>query len=147
MADISISLSQVQNTKTIELKGLGVLKIRRLGSGEDLDLSFKRRRINRLIDELNSIDFTKLDMKKPADVKKMEKRAKRADEIQDEITEIKKQEFELYKGLLSDEEDGKVVDVVMQRLSDKERAELFRIAFDEKKQDKETDQNNSEAEA
>jgi hypothetical protein len=147
MADISISLSQVQNTKTIELKGLGVIKIRRLGSGEDLDLSFKRRRINRLIDELNSIDFASLDMKKPADVKKMEKRAKRAEEIQGEIADIKQQEFDLYKGLLSDEKGGEIVETVMRVLSDSERAKLFQIAFDEKKQDEETEQQNDEAEA
>lgn len=133
MADISISLNSIQNIKTVNIEGLGVLKIRKLGSGEDLDLSFKRRRVNKLIDELSAIDFTSLDTKKPSDLKKMERLSKRADAIQDEIAETKASEFEIYKRLLSDDKGGAVVDVIMNTLTDAERAEIFHIAFGEKK--------------
>ena len=134
MTEISISLSSIQNIKTVNIEGLGVLHIRKLGSGEDLDLSFKQRRINRLIDDLNRIDFVGLDATKPGDIKKIEKLAKKADAIQEEISQIKKDEFEVYKRLLSDDKGGKVVDVIMNTLTPKERAEIFNIAFGEKKE-------------
>jgi len=139
MADITISLGNIQNIKTVEIEGLGILKIRKLGSGEDLDLSFKQRRMNKLIDELTSISFVGLDARKPKDVKKIDSLAKKADSIQEEISEIKKSEFELYKSLLSDDKGGKVVDVIMNTLNDKERAEIFNIAFGVKKQVEATD--------
>jgi hypothetical protein len=133
MADISISLNNVQDIRTVHIEGLGVLKVRKTGSGEDLDLSFKRRRVNKLIDELSAIDFSSLDTKKPSDLKKMERLSQRADAIQDEITEIKKLEFEIYKHLLSDDKGGAIVDVVMNTVSDTGRAEIFRRAFAETK--------------
>lgn len=135
MTEITISLSDIQNIKTVNIEGLGVLKIRKLGSGEDLDLSVKRRRINKLVDELDSIynRMGLLDLKKPSDEKKFDKLSKQAEELGDEISEIKRYEFETYKRLLSDDKNGAVVDVIMNTLSDKERAEIFNIAFGEKK--------------
>lgn len=133
MADISLSLKSIQNTRTVNIEGEGVLTIRKLGSGEDLDLSVKRRRMNKLIDELNSIDFSGLDVAKKADLKKLETLSKKAEAIQEEIAQIKLFEFELYKSLLSDDKDGKVVDLVMKTLSDKERAVIFNRAFSQDK--------------
>lgn len=138
MADISLSLKSIQNTRTVKIEGEGVLTIRKLGSGEDLDLSIKRRRMNKLIDELNSIDFSGLDVAKKDDLKKLETLSKKVEGIQEEIAQIKQYEFELYKSLLSDDKDGKVVDLVMKTLSDKERAEIFNRAFS---QDKVEEQN------
>lgn len=134
MNEITIQLNNLQDVKIVNIKDVGVLKVRRLGSGEDLDLSFKRRRINKLIDELNTIDFSGLDAKKPSDLKKMEKLSKHAEILGDEIADIKQSEFDIYKGLLSDDKNGEVVDVVMNTLTDKQRAELFLLAFGEKKQ-------------
>ncbi len=134
MAEISISLNSIQNIKTVNIEGLGVLHIRKLGSGEDLDLSFKQRRVNKLIDELSNISFVGLDATNPDDIKKIDKLAKKADAIQEEISQIKKDEFDIYKRLLSDDKGGKVVDVIMNTLTPKERAEIFNIAFGEKKQ-------------
>jgi len=134
MTEISISLNSIQNIKTVNIEGLGVLHIRRLGSGEDLDLSFKQRRINKLVDELTAIDFVGLDATNPDDIKKIDKLAKKADAIQEEISQIKKDEFEVYKRLLSDDKGGKVVDVIMNTLTARERAEIFNIAFGEKKE-------------
>src|SRR5690606_36906241 len=125
MADISISLSNIQHVKTVNIEGLGVLKVRKLGAGEDLDLSFKQRRLGKLIEELSKIDFTSLDTSKPSDIKKIEKLAKKAEALGDEIAEIKKFEFETYKRLLSDDKNGEIVDVIMNTLTDQERAELF----------------------
>lgn len=129
MAEISIALSNIQDVKTVNIEGLGLLKIRKLGSGEDLDLSFKQRRLNQLIDALNRIDFTALDAKKPSDLKKIKKLSEKADKIAEEIADIKKSQFDIYKRLLSDDKNGEIVDVIMNTLTDMERAKVFEIAF------------------
>lgn len=133
MAEFSISLSDIQDIRTVEIKGLGDLNIRKLGSGESLDISRKSRRMNELFNELEKMDFASPDIKKPSDVKKLEKLSKRAEEIGEEIADIQTSEFEVYKRLLSDNKNGAVVDVIMNTLTDKARAEVFKIAFGEKK--------------
>jgi hypothetical protein len=131
---VSISLNNIQNIKTVNIEGIGVVKVRRLGAGEDLDLSVKVRRLGKLIDELSAIDFTKYDAKKPEDLKEIEKLTKRAEAISDEVAEIKRFEFETYKRCFSDDKDGALVDVIMNTLTEAERAELFKQIFNEKKQ-------------
>lgn len=132
--DTSISLNNIQNIKTVNIEGVGVVKVRRLGAGEDLDLSTKLRRLGKLIDDLNTFDFTKYDAKKPDDLKEIEKLAKKAEAISDEVAEIKKFEFETYKRCLSDDEGGAVVAIIMNTLTEIERAELFKQIFSAKKQ-------------
>lgn len=134
MADISISLNTIQNIKTVNIEGVGTLKIRKFGAGEELDFLFKRRRLNKIITELSALDLTKFDTEKPSDLKKITKLSKRFEKLSDEASDIKKSEFEMYKRCLSDDEDGKVVDVIMNTLSDEERAELYRQVFGEKKE-------------
>lgn len=131
MADISIALNNVQNVKTVNIEGLGVLTVRKLGAGEDLDLSSKMRRLGKVIDELSAIDFSKLDARKPEHLKIIEKESKRAEALSDELAEIKRFEFNMYKRCLSDDQGGKVVDVVMNTLTEQERAALFMEIFGE----------------
>lgn len=132
MADISISLANIQTIKTVNIEGVGVLKARRLGSGEELDLSVKLRRFSNLVNELSAMDFMSLDAEKPDDYKKIQKMKKRASEISEEIEAVKRFELETYRRLLSDDQDGKVVDVIMDTLSDEERTELFKQIFGSK---------------
>ncbi len=127
--NISIALNDIQDTRTVNIEGVGVLNIRKLGSGEDLDLSFKQRRFNKLLDELASIDFVGLDATKPSDMKKIKRQSDRAEKIGEEISNIKQSQFEIYKRLLSDDKNGKVVDLIMNTLNDVERAKIFEIAF------------------
>ena len=131
---VTISLKDVQDIRTVNIEGHGTLYVRKLGSGEELDLSFAQRRINKLIEELTGMDFGKFNVEKPEDMKKMLKMSKRADEIQDEISGIRQRQHEIYKSLLSDDKKGKVVDVIMNTLSDTARNEVFKIAFGEVKE-------------
>lgn len=133
MADISLSLNNIQNIKTVNIEGVGVLKVRRLGAGEELDLSAKLRRLVKVIEELNKIDFTSLDATNPEDFKKISQLTTKAEALSEEATEIKKFEFETYKRCLSDDDGGKVVDVIMNTLTESERAELFNQIFGDKK--------------
>lgn len=131
MAGISIALANIQNIKTVNIEGLGTLYVRRLGAGEELDLSSKLRRLGKLIDELSKIDLSKYDLAKPDDVKRVKKMSARVDEISDEIQGIKAFEFKTYKKCLSDDKNGEVVDVIMNTLTDQERSALFKQIFGE----------------
>jgi len=134
MTDISISLNNIQNIKTVNIEGVGIVKVRRLGSGEELDLSSKIRRLGKLIDELSRIDFTVLDANKPEDLAKITKLTRRVEELSDEISAIKESEFEVYKKCFTDDEGGRIVDIIMNTLSEQERAELFRQIFGDVKE-------------
>jgi len=131
MSEITISLNNIQNIKTVNIEGHGAIHARKLGSGEELDLSAKMRRTGKIIEELSAIDFTKFNTGKPEDLKKVTKIANRAEELSDELEAIKRFEFNTYKNLLSDDKNGKVVDVIMNTLSEKERAALFDQIFGE----------------
>lgn len=134
MAEISLSLNNIQNVKTVNLEGLGIIKVRKLGSGEELDLSTKMRRTNKILDELSALDFSSFDTSKAEDLKEIQKLTKKAERLSDELDEIKRFEFETYKRLITDEKNGKVVDVIMNTLTDQERGELFSIIFGQVKE-------------
>lgn len=140
MADFSISLSDVQDTRTVEIKGLGDLTARKLGSGEGLQLSLNQRRMRKIFEELDKMDFTKFDTSNPEDLKKILALTKKAESLSDEIEEINKHEFNTYRRLLSDNKDGKVVDVIMDTLTDRARGELLKRIFGEVKEIKTPDQ-------
>lgn len=134
MADISISLNNIQNIKLVNIEGVGDLTVRRLGAGEELDLSTKQRRLLKLLDELEKVDQSKFDTTKPEELKKLTKLTRRLDVITDEISEIKKFEFNTYKRCLSDNKNGEIVDLIMNTLTDEERAKLFVEIFGNKKE-------------
>jgi len=133
-ADVNVALNNIQNIKTVNIEGVGTLKVRRMGAGEELDLSRKLRRLGKVIDELSALDFTKYNPSKPEDLKKINKLTKKAESLSEELSEIKKFEFETYKRCMSDDSDGRVVDVIMNTLTDTERAKLFKIVFGKTKQ-------------
>lgn len=131
MADFSIALNSVRDTRTVNIEGLGVLTARKLGSGEELQISADYRRMGKILDELKGMDFKKFDTSKPEHLKIVKRMAKRADEIGDELEAIKLREFNTYKNLLSDDQGGKLVDIIMNTLTEKERSELFKRIFGE----------------
>lgn len=132
MTDISISLSNIQNIKTVKIDPIGVIRVRRLGAGEELDLSDKLRRLGKIVNELQDMDFAKFNSGSDDDLEQIKKLSKRAEKLSDEISDIKRYEFTTYKKCLSDDDGGKVVDEVMNTLSDEERSELFKQIFNPK---------------
>jgi len=130
---ITISLSNIRNTKSVLIEGIGTFTVRRLGSGEQLDLSLKARRIDEIINELNDVNFTKYDLAKPAHRKKVVELEKYIEALSKELTTIKTDELNLYKACFVDEDNGKKVDELIDSLTDMERAVLFENIFGEKK--------------
>lgn len=128
---VNISLGNIQNIKEVYIEELGkTIRIRRLGAGEELDLSAKMRRLGKIVEELSNIDFTVLDAAKEEDRKEIEKLSKRAEKLSYEITEIKQFELDTFSKCLTDSEGGKVVKELLNMLSDEDRSEFFRQAFD-----------------
>lgn len=131
MADITISLSNIHNTKSVLIEPLGEFKVRKLGAGEELDLSKKLRRLSKIIDLLDAIDYESLRKKKPTkeDRAEMEKISSKADKLMLEINEIKEFELMTYRRCFDDGVGGKKSDELFKSLSAEERTELFRQIF------------------
>lgn len=130
MADISISLNNIRNTKTLFIEGIGGFTVRKLGAGEELDLSDKMRRLGQVYGELQKIDFSKYDTTNKEDLKEIEKIGKRAEELSDEINEIQRFELETYKRCFTADKDPKDVDTLIDQLSVEDRTNLFKRLFD-----------------
>lgn len=132
MADITISLSNVRNIKKLYIEDLDLtFEVRKMGAGEELDLSDKLRRLNEIIEELNAIDFNKINITNPTkkDIKAMEALTNKADSLMEEINEIKRFELDTYKRCFKDNNDGKDTDTLIDSLSDEDRANLFNTIF------------------
>jgi hypothetical protein len=132
MADITISLSNVRNIKKLYIEDLDLtFEVRKMGAGEELDLSDKLRRLNEIIEELSAIDFNKINITKPTkkDIKAMEALTEKADSLMNEINDIKRFELETYKRCFTDNNGGKDTDKLIDSLSDEDRAELFKQIF------------------
>lgn len=127
MADtISISLNNIQNVKNVLIEGLGEFKVRKLGAGEELDLSTKMRRLMAIAKDVESLGI-KNDGLDNIDEKTLSK----LDKYTEEINSIKKFELETYKKCFVDDNNGKNVEYLVNALSDQERAELFKQIFGE----------------
>lgn len=131
MADISISLNNIRNTKSLYIEDLGVaFTVRKLGAGEELDLSDKMRRLSEIAKELQGVDFMKYDLTKEEDRKDIEKLEKRVSKLSDEIGEIKRFELSTYKRCFTDDANGENVEKLLNSLSDEDRGQLFKSIFD-----------------
>lgn len=135
MADITISLSNVHNVKKVHIDEIGDFKVRKMGAGEELDLSDKLRRLNEIIEELNELDFKGINLKNPSkkDIAELKRLTKRSESLMDEINEIKRFELECYARCFDDGEDGKNTKKLLDSLDDESRAELFKQIFDQPK--------------
>lgn len=130
MADtINISLSNVQNVKTVNIEGVGVFKVRKLGAGAELDLSDKLRRLNKIIAEVAKYDFNQYDEKTKKGKADLLNLQDKATVLMDEVHEIRKFELETYKSCFEDENGGEDVKKLFNMLSDDERVALFNQIF------------------
>jgi hypothetical protein len=130
MAELSISLSNIQNIKTVNIEEIGVFKVRKLGAGEELDLSIKMRRLVAIAKELKTLDISNIDASTPEGLARFNEHSEIIDKYSEEIANIKKYEIEIYKGCFTDDGNGEKVDFLINGLTDDERGELFKRIFD-----------------
>ena len=128
---VSISLKDVQNIKIINIKELGDFTVRRLGPGEEYDLSSKRRKMIKIADEMTKIKDEMDEIESPS-VRDEFANANmpRIDKLSIEIDNIKKFELETYKRCFVDDSNGKKTDQLINSLTQEERMKLFGIIFD-----------------
>lgn len=128
MADnLSIALSNIQNIRTVNIEPYGVFKVRKLGAGEELDMSAKLRRLNEILKELRSFDVTP-----DTDEKTVLEYQNKSDKLLNEISAIKRFEYDTYRGLFEDEDGGKSVKRLFKVMDEETRAEVFRQIFQPK---------------
>lgn len=133
-ADVSFLLNTLQNIKTVEINGVGLIRVRKLGTGEELTLSLKMRRADKITEELIELSKRRLDSSTPEGMKSVKRVNKRVDSLSEELIELKKFQYDAYKACLSDESNGKVVDIIMDTLSEEARAAFLRQVFGAKNQ-------------
>lgn len=131
MSEVRISLGNIRNTRSVYIEELDTaFTVRKLGSGEELDLSAKYRRLGEILEELRKIDFTQYDINKKADKEKVEKLQKKAETLTDELHEIQQFELDTFKRCFEAEDKSKV-DELIDQLSAEERGKLFTMIFGE----------------
>lgn len=130
MTEISISLTNIQNIKTVNLEPLGVFRVRKLGAGEELDLSTKMRRLVAIAKELDNLKLKDIDPESEEGQKYFSDHSEIIEKLSAEISDIKKFELITYKKCFSDDENGAKVEELINSLSDSERSELFKQIFD-----------------
>lgn len=131
MAGISITLSSLDDYKTINVEGLGILKVRRESSNQGLKSSENVRDIFKLQDEAKKLEkkSAKLlkDGLKDDDPEIIKLNAKATDKLE-QITEIRKSEHEMRKSRIFDDEDGRLVNELFERATDEDIAKLLALA-------------------
>lgn len=123
-AELRISLNNIRNVKNIFIEGLGAFTVRKLGAGEELDLSDKMRRLSAIFRELQSLQLT--DEKNPEALKEAQDKA---ETLSAEVAEIQRFELDMYKRCFEDDNDGKNVEKLLNSLSIEERSNLFKSIF------------------
>lgn len=130
MADLTIGLNNIKHFKTVKIEDIGVFRVRKLGSGEELDLSRESRKLTKLLTELNSMNIGNINLKTKKGQAELKKKETRITEITDEMNRIKEFELDTYRQCFEDENNGKDVDKLIKLLTDEERLDLFRQIFD-----------------
>lgn len=132
MTGLSISLSSVRNIKTVNIEDVGVFTVRRLGPGEEYDLSAKRRRLIKISEELIKIKKNMDDLSNDNDKEEFaSKYISKIDKLSDEILQIQKYELDIYKQCFQDDSNGEKTESLINSLAPDERMKLYSKIFDD----------------
>lgn len=85
MADMNISINNIKTYKTVKIDGVGVFKVRKLSSGEELDFSTASRKLTKLLTELNNMNIGSIDLETKKGRDELKKKASRISEITEEM--------------------------------------------------------------
>lgn len=129
MSDVNISITNIRKTKRVLIEGIGTFTVRKLGAGEELDLSDKLRRLGDILTELKAIDFTKYESATEEHVKELNAIRKRAEKLTKEVHQIQRFELDTYTKCFTDDNDGKDVKILLDTLSAEDRSALFQTIF------------------
>lgn len=131
MAGISIKLSSLNDSKAINVEGLGVIKVKNESSNQGLQVSENTRDIFKLQDEIKKLDKkmrSLIESGAKEDGPEIQKIESKATEKLDRITEIRKSIQDARKSRLSDDEEGKLVKKLFDNATDADISKLFALA-------------------
>lgn len=137
MSDITLTLKDIQDVKTLKIDEVGEFEVRKLSAPEQLDLQAKRRRAAFIVSELYASGINKFKDKKDSDlseddIKELNSIKERAEKLGQEIEDIKKYENALSQRRFKDLSGGKAVEKLFETLSNEGIAKIFEAMFDEK---------------
>lgn len=126
--EITISLSNIRKVKRAKI-GDTVFTVRKLGAGEELELSANMRRAGVLIDSFNKMRKKMLEQseEEKANTKELTKLAKKMDKFTEELHEIQLFQYESYLKIFDDgTKDQAKTKELLSSLSIDERDELLK---------------------
>lgn len=140
MADIQISLHDIQEYKTLEIEGAGEFKVRKLSAPESLDLQAKERRAAIILSEMYASGINEFKDKPDSELTvednaKIEVIKNKIESYGTEIDEIKAYKQKVNKGRFEDLAGGDAVDKLFATLSDDGIEKIFEAVFAEHKID------------
>ena len=131
MADVSIQLTSLTDYKSINVEGLGVIKVRPESSNQGMRHSEIVRDIYKLQDESKKND-KKLKKLLAEGFKEDSEEIQKIESVStatlERITELRKTVQEMRQSRLSDDEGGKLVKKLYEDASDEDIAKLFALA-------------------
>lgn len=138
MADIQISLHDIQEYKTLAIDGVGEFKVRKLSAPESLDIQIKDRRASMIVAEMYATGINKFkgktdDELTDEDNAELEKIQAKLEEFGKEVEEIKKYKMAVHKSRFEDINGGDAVEKLFATLSEDGIAKIFEAVFTEHK--------------
>ena len=130
MTEISIRLSSFSDFTAVNVEGLGVIKVKKESSNQGARHSEIIRDIFRLQDQgkaLNQKISALIAEGKGEDDPEFIKLEKKGSEALEKISELRTEDQKLRKSRLTDDEGGKLVDILFDSASDQDIAKLLNI--------------------
>ena len=127
---LSIRLSSFSDFTAVNVEGLGVIKVKKESSNQGARHSEIIRDIFRLQDQgkaLNQKISALIAEGKGEDDPEFTKLEKKGSEALEKISELRTEDQKLRKSRLSDDEGGKLVDILFDSASDQDIAKLLNI--------------------
>lgn len=140
VADIQISLHDIQEYKTLSIDGVGEFKVRKLSAPESLDLQAKERRAAIIVSEMYATGINKFKGKTDeelteADHAEIEIIKKKLEKYGEEIDEIKAYKQKVNMSRFEDVNGGDAVEKLFATLSDEGIDKIFTAVFADHKID------------
>ena len=138
MADIQISLHDIQEYKTVEIEGVGDFKVRKLSAPESLDLRVKERRAAEIVAKMYGTGINKYKNKTDDELTDedhvaIDSISKTIESYSKEIEEIATYKMSLNKSRFEDVNGGDAVEKLFATLSDEGIEKIFTAVFAEHK--------------
>lgn len=133
MAELSIRLSSFSDFTLVNVEGLGIIKVKKESSNQGARIQEIMRDTFKLQDEGKTLDKQikrLIDDGKSSDDPELIKLEKKGTEILDKVSNLRNESMKIRRMRLSDDEDGKLVNILFDSASDEDIAKLLALEVD-----------------